>query len=341
MKSYFTDIPQERGRFLNLLQSPKRIVLCCHQNPDGDAFGSSLGLYHILKNLKHKCTFISPTSHSSNLEWLPGVQEILNFEGHAKEQAKSLIRDAEILFCLDFSAFNRLKEMADEVKRSQAMKVLIDHHQEPERFADFVYWNERASSTCELVYELAKNAGWQLSRDSATCLYTGLVTDTGSFRFDSTTSQVHQIAAELHTYEIDHSKIHQLLFDNQKLDRLKLLGYALSKKLVHLKEFKTAYISLSEEELKTFNYEQGDTEGLVNYGLSIEGVVFAAIFLEKDGLIKISFRSTDSFSVSDFSRNHFNGGGHKNAAGGRSHLCLEETIEKFLNLLPTYKSKLV
>ncbi|MFT6205077.1 MAG: phosphoesterase RecJ-like protein, partial [Spirosomataceae bacterium] len=265
------------------------------------------------------------------------------FEGNEREKATQLISDAEVIFCLDFSVLNRIKEMENDVRKSTAAKVLIDHHQQPEDFADFVFWNEKAAATCELIYlMLEETLGTDaLSADGATCLYAGLVTDTGSFRFSATTPDVHRVAGELIAKGVNNSLVHRKLFDTNAVDRLRFLGYALSQKLIHLPEYRVAYFSFTKEELAQFNSKNGDTEGIVNYGLSIAGVVMSAIFVERDDLVKISFRSVDNFSVSNFSRDNFEGGGHHNAAGGRSHQTIEKTVDKFLNLLPSQKADLL
>jgi phosphoesterase RecJ-like protein len=214
--------------------------------------------------------------------------------------------------------------------------VVVDHHEEPEQFADFTFWNVKAASTCELIFAMIENLGDRqlVDKTIATCLHTGLITDTGSFRFDSVSQEVHRVAGELVSEGVEVNKIHRSLFDNNDLSRLRLMGHVFSQKLVHLPEFGVAYMTISAEELKSFHSKSGDTEGIVNYGLSIKGVKVAVIFVERNDLIKISFRSIDTVSVSDFSRKYFDGGGHHNAAGGRSTIGLEKTVEKFISLLP-------
>jgi phosphoesterase RecJ-like protein len=274
---------------------------------------------------------------------MPGVEDVLNFESQAKETAKQLIKGADLIFCLDFSSLSRLKEMEEPVKSSTALKVLVDHHQQPEEFATYVFWNESASSTCELIFRMIERLGMKemIQLDAATCLYTGILTDTGSFRFDSTGPEVHRIAGELIAKGVRPNKVNRDLFDTNSFDRLRLLGYVLTNKLVYLPEYRVAYMKITENELKQYNSKNGETEGIVNYGLSISDVVMSVIFIEKDHMIKISFRSVDDFSVSELARDHFTGGGHHNAAGGKSELGLEETEQKFLNLLPLYKNKLL
>lgn len=343
MRQYFTEDVNKKQNFLTLLATPKRVVITTHQNPDGDAMGSSLGLADVLLQLGHDVAVITPTDYPEYLQWMPFQEYVTVFEGANKGKAEKLIADAEVICCLDFSALNRIKGMESGVRESRAVKLLVDHHQQPEDFADFVYWNEQAAATCELIYlMLEKTIGTdKISVAGATCLYAGLVTDTGSFRFSATTPDVHRVAGELIAKGINNSLIHRKLFDTNAIERLRFLGYALNQKLTYLPEYRVVYFSFSQEELTQFHSKNGDTEGVVNYGLSIAGVVMAAIFVEREGMIKISFRSVDEFSVSNFSRDNFDGGGHHNAAGGRSYQTLAETVDRFLSLLPQYKNDLL
>lgn len=342
MQDFFTESNEKLALFNEFLSSPKQIVITTHQNPDADALGSSLGLSAYLKKKGHFTTVITPTDYPDFLRWMSGESEVINFENDQHSLAKKHIANADMIFCLDFSALNRIKGMEEFVKQSSAKKVLIDHHQQPENFADFVFWNDRAAATCELIYELIEKLGDNNLIDipTAECLYAGLVTDTGSFRFDSTSEGVHRIAGELISIGIHPNSIHRKIFDSNTIDRLKFLGFVLGEKLTYLPKYNVVYMAISKEELSKFSSKNGDTEGVVNYGLSIKGVVMAAIFTEKEDMIRVSLRSVDDFSVSEFSRNHFNGGGHKNAAGGRSNDSLEKTVEKFLSLLPKYKEEL-
>lgn len=343
MQEFFTESSQKLQIFNDLLSKPKKIVITTHQNPDADALGSSLGLAAYLSKKGHFPTVITPTDYPDFIRWMSGETNVINFESEKQDLAKKMIADADIIFCLDFSALNRIKGMEEYVKKSSAKKVLIDHHQQPEDFADFVFWNEKAAATCELIYLLIEILGDKALIDIpiAECLYAGLVTDTGSFRFDSTTAEVHRIAGELISTGIHTNGVHRKIFDSNTFERMKFLGFALGEKLTYLPEYNVAYMAISKEELGRFSSKNGDTEGIVNYGLSIKGVVMAAIFTERDDMIRISFRSVDGFSVSELSRTHFNGGGHKNAAGGRSHDSLNKTVEKFLALLPQYKNELI
>lgn len=343
MQEFFTDSVQKLQDFNLLLASPKRIVITTHQNPDADALGSSLGLASYLKKKNHSVQVITPTDYPEFLQWMSGEKEVINFESEKQETAKRLIAEAEIIFCLDFSALGRIKAMEEYVRNSAAKKVLIDHHQQPESFADFVFWNEKAAATCELIYQLIEILGDKALIDvsAAECLYAGLVTDTGSFRFDSTTKDLHRVAGELIEIGVQTNDIHRKIFDNNSLERMQFLGFAISQKLVYLPQYRVSYIAISKEELARFGSKNGDTEGIVNYGLSIKGVQMTAMFVERDDMIRISFRSVKDFSVSEFARNYFSGGGHKNAAGGRSYDNLSKTLEKFLSLLPQYQPQLL
>lgn len=343
MQEFFTDSVQKLQEFNDLLASPRKIVITTHQNPDADALGSSLGLASYLRKKNHAVTVITPTDYPEFLEWMSGEEEVINFESDKQEVAKQLIANADVIFCLDFSALGRIKSMEEYVKKASAKKVLIDHHQQPESFADFIFWNEKAAATCELIYQLIEILGDKALIDipSAECLYAGLVTDTGSFRFDSTTKDLHRVAGELIEIGVETNSVHRKIFDGNSLERIQFLGFAISQKLVYLPEYRVSYMTISKEELARYGSKNGDTEGIVNYGLSIKGVEMTAMMVEKDGMIRISFRSVKDFSVSEFARNHFDGGGHKNAAGGRSYESLAKTLENFLGLLPQYKEQLL
>jgi len=326
-----------------LLSTPKKIAIVSHRNPDGDAYGSSLAMYHYLSRTKHDVSVVSPNDCPDFLKWLPGEDKIVVFENNPSKGSQ-LLKQAEIIFTLDFNALHRVGKAMEEVLESvSAMYIMIDHHKQPDDYATYMYSDATISSTSQMIYHFFKkmDALHTIDKMIATCLYTGIVTDTGSFKYTSTTSITHRIIANLIDIGIDHTKIHINLYDTNSLNRLQLLGKAL-RNLKMLEEYKTAYISLSQREMNSFNFKKGDTEGFVNYGLSLKGVVFAAIFIEdqKQGIIKMSFRSKGKFSVNEFSRNHFDGGGHINAAGGRSELSLKETITKFLKILPTYANEL-
>lgn len=326
-----------------LLNEPKRVVVVPHKNPDGDAMGSTLGLYHYLKMFHHNVVVIAPNDYPDFLKWLPGDHSVLKFESQQKECTK-LINQADLLFTLDFNAFHRAGEqMAEVLEASSATKVMIDHHQQPDNYALFTYSDIGMSSTCEMVYNFIEmlDDTDRINADIATCLYVGIMTDTGSFRFPATTSKTHQVIGNLIDKGANNSEIHNNIYDTNSYSRLQLLGRALQNLKV-IPKLRTAYISLSQAELDEFNFKKGDTEGFVNYALSLKGIIFAAIFIEsqQDQIIKISLRSKGEFSVNELSRAHFHGGGHTNAAGGRSDENMEATIEKFISILPQYKQEL-
>lgn len=325
-----------------LLNSPKQIVIVPHKNPDGDAIGSTLGLYLYLLKHNHKATVIAPNDYPEFLKWMPEESKILKYDSQ-KEQSDELINKAEIIFTLDFNALNRTGDMEEVLAKSDAIKIMIDHHQQPDTYATYMYSEVSMSSTCEMVYHFIdmledKN---QIDSNIASCLYAGIMTDTGSFRFPSTTSKTHKVVADLIDKGADSSEIHNQIFDTNSYERMQLLGCALTNLKV-LPDYKTAYITLSQDELNQFKFKKGDTEGFVNYALSLNNIVFAAIFIEdsQNNIIKISLRSKGNFSVNEFSRAHFNGGGHTNAAGGKSDLNLKSTIENFISILPSYKNAL-
>lgn len=325
-----------------LLSSPKAIVIIPHKNPDGDAIGSSLGLYHYLKQCNHNVIIIAPNDYPDFLKWMPAEASILKYDNQ-KEDSDVVITNADLIFTLDFNALSRIGDMEAIVSNSEALKIMIDHHQQPDDYAAYTYSDVSMSSTCEMVFNFIEMLDDldKINSDIATCLYTGIMTDTGSFRFPSTTSKTHNIIGQLIKKGANNADIHNQIYDTNSYARLQLLGRALSNLKV-VPEYRTAYITLSQEELNAFDFKKGDTEGFVNYGLSLKGIVFAAIFIEshQDEIIKISLRSKGDFSVNELSRTHFQGGGHTNAAGGKSELSLNETIDKFISILPQYKKDL-
>ena len=333
---------QDITEIKELLSSPKKIIIVPHKNPDGDAIGSTLGLYHYLIKNNHEATVITPNDYPNFLKWIPGENSILKYDWQTKD-CNELIENADIIFTLDFNAFHRTGNMETVLAESKALKILIDHHQEPDDYAKYTFSDVSMSSTCEMVYHFINMLDDIKLVDAtiATCLYVGIMTDTGSFRFKCTTSTTHKIVAELIEKGADNAQIHNNVYDTNSYNRLQLLGCALSNLRV-LPELKTAYITLSQDELQKFDFKKGDTEGVVNYGLSLENIVLAAIFIEdrNEGIIKISLRSKGNFSVNDLSRAHFDGGGHINAAGGRSIDSLSDTVEKFISILPSYKKAL-
>jgi phosphoesterase RecJ-like protein len=332
----------EIEKIKELLAAPKNIVIVPHKNPDGDAMGSTIGLYHYLKQYNHNATVISPNDYPNFLKWIPGNNQVL-IHDYQTENCNDLIKKADVIFTLDFNALHRTGNMEKVLEKSKAIKILIDHHQSPDNYAQYIYSDVSMSSTCQMVYQFIHLLGDTHLIDSniATCLYLGIMTDTGSFRFPCTTSNTHIIVADLIEKGANSAYIHNQVYDTNSYERLQLLGCALNNLKV-IPELRTAYLTLTQDELNKYNFKKGDTEGVVNYGLSLENIVFAAIFIEdkQEGIIKISLRSKGNFSVNDFSRAHFNGGGHINAAGGRSDLSLINTINKFIAILPDYSNAL-
>ena len=330
------------SEFKEFLTVSRRVVIVAHHKPDADALGSSLGLSAYLKKKGHSVTVITPSDYPTFLHWMKGNSDVVVFSEAKMKEVAQLIQNSELIFCLDFSALSRINIMGDMVRTSSAKKVMIDHHLEPEKFADFEKWDVKAASTAGLVHELIVELGDRklIDGEIADCLYAGIMTDTGGFRHNNTRHQEFLIAADLVELGANPTRVSKLIYDTNTLERIKLMGYVLSEKLIVLPELHTAYITLSYEELKKFGSQSGDTEGFVNYGLSIEGVRFSVMIYERKDEIKLSFRSLGDFSVNDFARKHFNGGGHKNASGGSSKQSLQDTTAKFLNVLTAYKDKL-
>lgn len=333
--------PESLQQLRDLLKQADSIVITNHKNPDGDAMGSALALSHFLRKWGHASRIIVPNDYPEFLKWLPGNDDVLVYEGNQKE-ASELIESADVIFALDYNALNRTGEAEEAITESNAKKVLIDHHRDPADFADLVFSDITSCATAQMIYELVESLELleMLDVDAATCIYTGLVTDTGSFRYSSTTGKTHNIAAHLLEIGVENGMVHRLLFDNKSETVLKMRGHVLANNLVVLKEYNTAYITMSREELEKYETKSGDTEGLVNEALSIQGVVMAAFFKEDYNLIKISFRSVGDFPVNELSGTYFNGGGHCNAAGGSSKESLKQTVDRFVGILPKFKDRL-
>lgn len=313
-----------------------------HQKPDGDAMGSTLGLYHFLKALGHDVTVISPTNWASFLNWMPAVDKVMDFE-QQRHAAIELINQADVIFCLDFNVLHRTKHMEQVLTEAKCTKILIDHHQQPQEEA-FAYGvsDTSKSSTCEMVYDfiMASGHGSQLNVDMAECLYTGLMTDTGSFRFPATTASVHRMVAHLKDLGLNHTRVHDFIYDSFLENRLRFIGHALLNRMEVLYEYNTSLMYITKADLHKFDIKTGDTEGLVNYLLTIQGIKLGAIVIDRDEERKWSFRSKGSFDVNTFAREHFEGGGHKNAAGGRSSKSLEATVKDFKEIIKQYHNQL-
>lgn len=327
-----------------LFGNPKKIVITMHTNPDADALGSSLGLAAFLKKKNHIVNVISPTDYPDFLDWLPGISELTIYAKSTSTQELSynLIAQADIIFCVDFAVLSRIDGLEDAVMNSKATKIVIDHHLDTQDFADIMFWKPQAAASAELIYELIEGLGETkyMDKDIAESLYVGIITDTLSFKTPNTTAHVHRVVAQLMEFQVDIAKINKLVYDNNSLNKLKFLSFVLSKRLKLISDCKTAYITIKASDAKQFNLNMGDTEGLVNYALSVKGVILAALLKEKQDGIYISFRSVGDFPVNTLAKEYFEGGGHKNAAGGISHLSLEETVAKFEELVKTNQNLL-
>lgn len=329
---------------LHLLNSgtEKSIAIIPHRKPDGDALGSSLGLFHFLKKLGHQVNVVSPTDYAENLKWLPGNEEVIIYE-QSKRKGQNAIKKADLIFCLDFSNIERVEHLGTAVLSTQALKIVIDHHAKPEDFGDLLYWDVKACATTELIYgfiaelELTK----LIDKRIATCLYTGLVTDSGSFKYASTRSNSHQVAAALLQHDIEHQKIHEQIDGNVAQNALEFFGFCFQNRLKVLPEHRTAYLYAHFNDLKKFNIRTGQTEGLVNHALNLKGIRFAALIIDRGDLVKISFRSKGNFPANAFAEKYFHGGGHFNAAGGRSEVSLDKTLVAFEEKLAEFYPKVM
>ncbi len=333
---------KEINKVKELLADTKKIVIVPHKSPDGDAIGSCLGLHLFLKQKGHHSSVVTPNDYPKFLKWLPEEDSIINFEKD-HEEAEKKIEEAELVFTLDFNHLSRSGGLEELLVKKDVPFVMIDHHQQPDDYAKFTYSDATMSSTCEMVFHFLKKLGEEenINKEIATCLYVGIMTDTGSFRFASTTSTTHRVIATLIDKGAENASIHQQVFDTNSYERMQLLGVALNNMKV-LPDYRTAYITLSQKELDDHNFKKGDTEGFVNYSLGVEGIKFAAIFIEdaEQEIVKISLRSKGDFDVNKVAREHFDGGGHINAAGGKSEKDLKETANYFESILEAYKNEL-
>lgn len=325
----------------SLLSQPKQIVILSHRNPDGDAIGSSLAMNHYLTRLGHKCDMIVPNEFPKFLKWMDGAKGIQIAE-YSPSNSRNLIENAELIFILDFNTTSRIDEVGQWVEKSTAPKVMIDHHQQPQDF-DFMYSDTEIPATCQMIYNFIEAMGHLdlIDRSIGECIYTGIMTDTGNFRFKNTSAATHRIVAELMDKGVEADRVYNHIFNTQSPDRLRLLGKVLDSIRI-LPEYRTAFMYLTRKQQLKYNTQKGDTEGFVNYGLGIDNFIFSVIFIEdmQKDFYKISFRSKGDFDVNEFARKYFNGGGHINAAGGRSDLSLKETLDKFEKLLEQHKEEL-
>ncbi|MFN8290710.1 MAG: DHH family phosphoesterase [Chitinophagaceae bacterium] len=313
------------------LSQPRTVVITTHQKPDADAMGSSLAMKHFLTSFGHQVTVISPTNWAGWVSWMPGAKEVIDYEKE-KAKAEAALDSAEWLFCLDFNIFHRTKTMTEKLKQLTCTKILIDHHQEPDEASfDYGISDVKKSSTCEMVYDFIVQAGYadRISVPIAECLYAGVVGDTGSFRFSSSHAGVHRLVADLKEKGLEHSRVHDELFDNFLENRLRFVGHVLSNRMEVFYEYNTVLIAIPKSDLLRFEIKTGDTEGLVNYPQSIQGIKLVALVIDRDEERKWSFRSKGDFDCNTFARKYFEGGGHFNAAGGRSSESLEKTVQRF------------
>ncbi len=314
-----------------LLGQPKKVVITTHQKPDADAMGSSLALFHFLNQFGHQVTVVSPTNWATFLNWMPGCKAVLDYES-PNEKANTAIAEADWIFCLDFNVLSRTKRMEEKLMQVKAEKILIDHHREPQTEV-FAYGisDTGKSSTAEMIYDfiMASGHGDKITPEIAECIYAGVMTDTGSFRFPSTTASVHKLVAHLKDLGLEHSHVHEELFDNFLENRFRFIGNVLLNRMEIFYEYNTALIAIPQSDLVKYDMRTGDTEGIVNYPLSIKGIKLAAVIIDRGEERKSSFRSKGGFDVNTFARRYFNGGGHFNAAGGFNKEPLEEVVAKF------------
>ncbi|MBC7400466.1 MAG: DHH family phosphoesterase [Mucilaginibacter sp.] len=327
----------------NLLATPQKIVITTHHKPDGDAMGSSLGLYNYLIQQGHHTTVITPTDYPDFLSWMPGNEEVMIY-ADKKEAAAVLIADADLIFCLDFNNLSRINEMGELVRAAKAYKIMIDHHLEPEDFDDYRHWDINACAAAQLVYSFIVdilNNKALINKDVATCLYTGIMTDSASFRLPNTTSAVHRVVADLIDAGAPNSRIHELVYNSASENRLRFLGHCLTNCLEVLPEFNTAIITVNKQDIEKYDVNTGDTEGIVNYALSIASIRLAAFIVERDDKVKLSLRSKGDFPANEICKLYFSGGGHRNAAGGQSSASLQEVVNQFKLILTEYKKLLI
>ncbi len=318
-----------------LLVQPRKVVITTHQKPDADAMGASLALKHWLAKLGHTVTVISPTNWAGWVNWMPGANEVLDYEKE-KVKAGTALDDADWLFCLDFNIFHRTKTMTEKLKQLSCTKILIDHHQEPDEASfDYGISDTAKSSTCEMIYDLIVASGNEEKIDATIgeCLYAGVVGDTGSFRFSSAHASVHRLVADLKEKGLEHTHVHEQLFDNFLENRLRFVGHVLQNRMEVFYEYNTVLIAIPRSDLLKYQIKTGDTEGLVNYPQSIQGIKLVALVIDRDEERKWSFRSNGDFDCNIFARQYFEGGGHFNASGGRSSDTLEKTVQRFKQVI--------
>jgi bifunctional oligoribonuclease and PAP phosphatase NrnA len=325
-----------------LLETPQKVAILTHRNPDGDAIGSSLALLHFLHKLGHECMVICPSEYPNFLDWMLGLERVIIYDVDP-DQTQEVIDAAQLYFCLDFNALDRIDKVGEMMMAyPDKPKVLIDHHLEPEGFADFTLSVTSVSSTSELIFDFIHLLGWEEHLDHLVgdCIFTGILTDTGAFKY-ATNAKLFRVVAGLLEKGVNDVLLQDLIFNAQSEKSLRLLGHCLYNRMEVLPELRTGIIVLTKEDYAHFDIQRGDTEGIVNYILRMEGIVFAAFITEQPTIVKISLRSRGDFSVQEIAQKHFKGGGHKNAAGGASFIGLKATLKKFRELLPEYSEALL
>jgi phosphoesterase RecJ-like protein len=331
----------DKEKIRTWLDQAEKVVILTHTNPDGDAIGSSLALALALRKLGKESQVIIPDGLPDFLRWLPGIELSTTF-AYKQEKAGNVLSGADLIFCLDFNDPKRLNGVRELMESSSAPKILIDHHEDPVAFADLTISQSWRGSVGEMIYVFLKDlfAEDLLDKDVATCLYVAIMTDTGNFTYACSYPEIFHVVGDLMKYEIEKDRIYSQVYDAFTEDRMRLLGYVMKEKMVVLPRYNTAYISLSDQELRQFNHRKGDTEGFVNVPFSVKGIRFTALFVEKKDRIKVSFRSRGDFPVNKVASEYYHGGGHVNAAGGDSFLNMEETLARFESLLPGYQNLL-
>lgn len=333
---------QAAATIRNLLSSPKNILITSHRNPDGDAIGSSLGLYHFLIQLGHNVKIAFPSEYPTIFAWMPDSDRILIYDLEP-ETTRDAIENAEIIFLLDFNSLDRIDKMGELIyaRQDEPFVAMIDHHLYPDSYPSYSLSDTSASSTSELVFDFIELVDGKryLNRNIGDCLYTGIVTDTGSFRY-STSPKLFRTVAHLLEIGIDDYRLQDLIHNQQQERQLRILGYCLYHRMVILDEYRTAIISLSKQDYEKFDIRRGDTEGIVNFALTMRNIRLTFFVTEQPNIVKLSIRSKGNFDVQEIARTYFKGGGHKNAAGGMSNHSLDETINTIKAFLPTYKRKL-
>ena len=326
----------------NHLKSVKNISIICHINPDGDAIGSALALCFYFTKLNYNVNIVIPNNSHEFISWLPGIENVLTYtKDEHKPKIDKILLDSDLIFCVDFNVPDRISKLENIFSKTTAYKVLIDHHENPESFTDLIFSDKSSSSTAEIVYDflvMFDGSKKAITKEIAECLYVGILTDTGSFSY-SIRQNTHLVTSLLLETGIDPIQIHHNVYYRFSESRLRLLGYCLNEKLVVLPEYNAAYFTLSKEEQKNFNFKKGDTEGIVNYALTVAEISLSAIIIERDEEIKLSFRSKGDINVSEFASDYFNGGGHINASGGYLKSTLDGAVSVFLDSLTKFKKK--